>query len=319
MKKILSFCLCLLMIFNITPIKTFGSEEWSIEEIIRPQMEAFAKSIDQKNADGKAQDALISHGMFGGGKKLSVGKSSALTATIMNSELAKEYLTVICADLIKSVYDLEMEKIYTLGLISWRISGDRYYFYNFYDYNSSESFLNGKFSFPEDKFKYSGNYTYTTKSNSYDNSLELIAGGLHADIDIKIKERNESNIVYDFSVRFFDRFDFDTDNSSALEDLLGFIGMLLFEPFEWESKFNFQIEIPIEKPEENIIFGDFDGSGSVDVADAYFARLVSAKLVVPTEEQIALCDVDLDGRITAMDANIIRKYALGIIKELPVK
>jgi hypothetical protein len=120
-------------------------------------------------------------------------------------------------------------------------------------------------------------------------------------------------------VRFFDRFDFDTDNSTAIENLLGWVGMLLFEPFFWESKFSFQIEIPIEKPEENIVFGDSDGNGKVDVADAYFARLVAAKLVKPTEEQLAFCDVDSDGKITAIDANLIRKYAVGIIKELPVK
>ena len=109
-----------------------------------------------------------------------------------------------------------------------------------------------------------------------------------------------------------------SENGSAIENLLGFWGMLLFDPFEWESTFDFQIEIPIERPEENIVFGDSDGNGSVDVADAYFARLVAAKLVKPTEEQLAFCDVDSDGKITAIDANIIRKYALGIIKELPV-
>ena len=60
-------------------------------------------------------------------------------------------------------------------------------------------------------------------------------------------------------------------------------------------------------------------NGSVDVADAYFARLVAAKLVVPTEEQLAFCDVDSDGKITAIDANLIRKYALGIIDKLPTQ
>ena len=125
-------------------------------------------------------------------------------------------------------------------------------------------------------------------------------------------------IVYDINVIFWDVFDFSAENGSALEDLLGWVGLLLFEPYEWESKFSFQIEIPIEKPEENIVFGDSDGNGKVDVMDAYFARLVAAKLVKPTEEQLAFCDVDSDGKITAIDANIIRKFAAGIIKELPV-
>ena len=129
----------------------------------------------------------------------------------------------------------------------------------------------------------------------------------------------DDKITYNFNVALWDTFDFDTDNSTKLEDLLGWAGMLLFEPYEWESKFSFQIEIPIEKPEENIVFGDSDGNGSVDVMDAYFARLVAAKLVKPTEEQLAFCDVDSDGKITAIDANLIRKYALGIIDKLPIQ
>ena len=68
MKKIISVLICFLMIFNIFPVKTFA-EEQNLEEIIRPQVEAFAKSIDQKNANGKAQDTLITHGIGGNGKK----------------------------------------------------------------------------------------------------------------------------------------------------------------------------------------------------------------------------------------------------------
>jgi len=63
---------------------------------------------------------------------------------------------------------------------------------------------------------------------------------------------------------------------------------------------------------------DINLDGSVNVFDAYYARLVAAKLIKPTEEQLSVGDVDLDGKITAIDANIIRKYAVGIITELPV-
>ena len=46
------------MIFNIFPIRTFA-EEQNLEEIIRPQIEAFGKSIDQKNANGSARMLLF--------------------------------------------------------------------------------------------------------------------------------------------------------------------------------------------------------------------------------------------------------------------
>ena len=318
MKRLISLALCFLMIVNVLPVKAFAEEEQSLEEIIRPQIEAFAKSIDQKDADGKAQDILISHGISGGGKKLSVGKSSALTATLMNSELAKEFLTVFCAELIRSAEELNMNEIFGLGALFWQISGTNCYYYKLYDYNPVVSHnQNGEFTFPKDQLKKVGNI-YFDKTNGYDKSLKMLAGGVCSDIDLRISEIYDDKIIYDFSVTFMDVFNFDTDNSSTIEDLLGFIGMLLFNPYVWEAKCNFQIEIPIEKPEENKVFGDMDGSGNVDVMDAYFARLVAAGLAKPTDEQLMLCDVDSDGKITAIDANIIRKFAAGIIKSLPI-
>lgn len=319
MKKIISLALCFMMIFDIMPIKIFAAEEQSIEEIIRPQVEAFAKSIDQKNANGAAQDALISHGIGGNGKKLSVGKNHAITATLMNSELAKEYLTVLCAEMIETAYTLEMDKIYSLGAVFWNIKDENKYYINLYDYDAPVKLgKSGEFTFPKDYFEKIAMKSFE-KKNGYDETLKLIAGGVCVKVNIIESKIYDNKIIYAVNAVFMDIFNFDTDNSSTLEDILGFIGMLLFEPFEWESTFSFQIEIPIEKPEENIVFGDSDGNGNVDVMDAYFARLVAAKLVKPTEEQFAFCDVDLDGKITAMDANIIRKYALGIIDELPIR
>ena len=65
--------------------------------------------------------------------------------------------------------------------------------------------------------------------------------------------------------------------------------------------------------------GDLNLDGAVDVKDVFYARLVAAKLIKPTDEQLTVGDVDSDGKITAIDANIIRKYSLGIITELPVQ
>ncbi len=64
--------------------------------------------------------------------------------------------------------------------------------------------------------------------------------------------------------------------------------------------------------------GDINLDGEVNVKDAYYARLVAAKLIKPTGEQLLVGDVDLDGRITALDANIIRKFVAKIIETLPV-
>lgn len=63
--------------------------------------------------------------------------------------------------------------------------------------------------------------------------------------------------------------------------------------------------------------GDLNLDGAVDIEDAYYARLVSAKLIKPTGQQLLLGDVDGDGKITAADANYIRRFAVGIIDEFP--
>ena len=178
MKKIISVLICFLMIFNIFPVKTFA-EEQNLEEIIRPQVEAFAKSIDQKNADGAAQDALISHGIKGNGKKLSVGKSHALTATLMNSELVKEYLTVVCSELVNATKELEKKDLYGLGNVTWKIKTDSYYFCVFYDYNISLKDLENED--PHTDFKRIEKKSFKPK-NSYDKTLEVIAGGTGTEI-----------------------------------------------------------------------------------------------------------------------------------------
>ena len=63
---------------------------------------------------------------------------------------------------------------------------------------------------------------------------------------------------------------------------------------------------------------DINGDGETDVLDVYYLRLVAAKLISVSAEDIEIADVDGDGKLTAIDANILRKYIAGIITELPV-
>ena len=74
-----------------------------------------------------------------------------------------------------------------------------------------------------------------------------------------------------------------------------------------------------EIPPKGYKLGDINLDGEINVMDAYYARLVAAKLVDPTEEQMVLGDVDGDGKITAVDANYIRKFAVNIIKSFPIE
>ena len=117
--------------------------------------------------------------------------------------------------------------------------------------------------------------------------------------------------------------------SKQISDILGKdFKIISAETTDFVSSGNFDISIVIQygySIKQTVIeirnypFADLNLDGAVDVKDVYTARLISAKLLFPTEEQIALGDVDLDGKITAIDANIIRKYLAGIIESLPVQ
>ena len=61
--------------------------------------------------------------------------------------------------------------------------------------------------------------------------------------------------------------------------------------------------------------GDFDKDGEITVADALRALRIAAKLVVPTEEDLAIGDVDNDGGITVADALKILRVAAKLISE----
>ena len=59
--------------------------------------------------------------------------------------------------------------------------------------------------------------------------------------------------------------------------------------------------------------GDMDGDGEITVSDALKALRIAAKLVNPTEEDIAIGDVDGDGEITVADALKILRVAAKLI------
>ncbi len=65
--------------------------------------------------------------------------------------------------------------------------------------------------------------------------------------------------------------------------------------------------------------GDVNSDGKIDIMDAYYLRLVAARLIMATDYQSYVGDVDGDEKITAIDANLIRKLAVKIINKFPVE
>ncbi|MBQ2794464.1 MAG: dockerin type I repeat-containing protein [Oscillospiraceae bacterium] len=327
-----------------------ASAEKSLEEIIRPQIEAYAKSIDQKDANKKAQDALLGHGMRGKGKKLSVGESHAITATLMNSELTKYYLAKVCAMLIETANEQNIDKMYSVCGNIWKINSKNSYQIFIYDYDATNIYDSyGYVSVPNDFIKCVRRIEYN-KSNAYDDSLELLAGETSIETDIKQIEICEDKIVYEVSNWVHDKFDFSAENGSSLENLLGFIGLLLFNPFEWESKFSFQIEVPndCEHSYESVVtkstctekgsvtytctlcgysyteeiaakdhsLGEWSVYAKPTVGKAGEERRTCANCDYYESKEIAAYrygDVNCDGKVNTVDANYVRRYSAGLL------
>ena len=199
----------------------------SVEEQIR----AFAKSINQLNAIDSAAIALAKHGMTGGGKKLSVGKSHELTATLMNSEVVQSALTTVCTKSIECARIFGEKTLYLDLHCGWNTFG--YYYEIFQDPRKNIEEVVLKIA------PFEG-----IPGNNYDESLVWIAGSIAADMEIKPQTVTEDTITYNVEVRFWDRFDFSTSSNSSFKNLISGIGALMFREFDWESTVTFELTVP---------------------------------------------------------------------------
>lgn len=70
---------------------------------------------------------------------------------------------------------------------------------------------------------------------------------------------------------------------------------------------------------EGFIYGDVNNDGKINVLDANLIRRYSAKLVEFTDDQLAAADVDGNGKVNVLDANLVRRYAAKLIDKFPVE
>ena len=63
----------------------------------------------------------------------------------------------------------------------------------------------------------------------------------------------------------------------------------------------------------DIMFGDLNGDGKINVLDANLVRRYAAKLSELNEKQMVAADVSGDGKVNVLDANLIRRYAAKLI------
>ncbi|MBR3935796.1 MAG: dockerin type I repeat-containing protein, partial [Oscillospiraceae bacterium] len=66
-------------------------------------------------------------------------------------------------------------------------------------------------------------------------------------------------------------------------------------------------------------YGDVNEDGEIDVMDANIVRRYAVKLVDLSEKQMEAADVSGDGKVNVIDANLIRRYVAKLLSEFPVE
>ena len=209
----------------------------SIEEQIR----SFAKSINQKNADDTAAKALAKHGLSGGGKKLSVGKSHALTATLWNSELLQVVLIESCAPTIETMQNLKLKELnYVHGYVVWGVWEGSWGKTNY----EVRQYSSNQYTMPNIEYEIVSGLMHSSKANAYDKSLEWMVSHAFITLTFRLVQVTDNEMTYQVTCEVEDRFDFDTSQGSGFGNLISGLAALFFREFDWESKVDFQLKVP---------------------------------------------------------------------------
>ena len=245
-KQFYSFLMALVMLWSAVPIFVLpicaedvvqaAVTEDDLRAAVEQQIRAFAKSINQSGADDAAAKALAKHGLSGGGKKLSVGKSHALTATLWNSEMMQQAMTETCAATAKYIQSMDLKDFsYVHGWCIW--NGSQSY-YDLATYISADT------EYANRDFRFVHCEPYSGKRNSYDQSLDWMAGTTIVKVSFKQKKISATEITYEVVCTVSDRFDFSTSSNSGFKNLISGLAALLFREFDWESKVTFELTVP---------------------------------------------------------------------------
>ena len=237
LRRTVALLLALVLTAALFPLPTAHAvEKDEIYTAVEEQVRAFADSIDQKDAVNSAAKALAKHGMTKGGKKLSMGKSHALTATLLNSELLQLALIEGCTSGIHAMQTLGRSSLpNSYGVCAWRGANESSYSL-FSGVSGGRGHANRDIRLIHEPF--SGTL------NSYDNALEWMAAVTDVNLVMERTKVTAEKAVYEVTCTVTDRFDFDTSKTSGFKKLISGIGALLFKEFDWESTVSFELTVP---------------------------------------------------------------------------
>ena len=237
----LAFVMALQMAAAVLPVQVSAEEATAqaadtLYAAIEKQIRDYAKSINRADADDEAAWALAKHGVGGSGKKLSVGKSHALTATLMNSELGLATVLRGCAMGIRVMQQLGRESVFDDGGCNWGTSPMNY----------STTIYPSADTSGLDALNSTGFTVFTGKTNAYDSSLAWMAASTEVHSTITREQVTDDAITYKVSVKFEDRFDFSTGSGSVPKDIASLLGSVLFKEFDWVATAEFSVTVPNE-------------------------------------------------------------------------
>ena len=234
-RRLLALILILVTILSplsITQAQAAGPETAAS---VKEQIRAYARSINQSRADENAATDLALHGIRGKGKTLTMGPSSPLAATLVNSEIFQNGFAIIFADIINTMQRLDLESLPGVSLsFGWYGASSTYGGY----------ILTDTGEYPDNLDWAVTAETYTGTRNASDDSLEWMVGGCEGSATIECIRNSGTEKTYSVTITFEDRFDFSTANSAGFKKILSAIGMRLFREFDWTCTVSTELTVP---------------------------------------------------------------------------
>ena len=239
LKRMIALLLTLILVLGMVPASMAAeSTRTDLEKSIEKQIRAFADSIDQPKADETAAMILATHGITGGGKKLSAGKNHSLTVTILNSEVAQQMLTSVLSQSIQLMQQSDCSYLaYVIGRCDWH--GNESGYSAMQSENKEIDFNNYICRILEMMYVSSGR-------NSYDNSLDWMVG--HSEFNCTLERIfvTASEAVYRLNLTLYDRFDFSTASNAGFKKFMSGLGEIMFNEYDWDVTFSLDVTVPYE-------------------------------------------------------------------------
>ena len=249
-KRLLALALSLVLLAGLFP-EAVRAEERQVSELenrVEKQIRAYVDSVDQSKAEETAAMTLATHGIFGGGRKLTLNEKDALTAMMLNSELLQTTLIEGCMTAIQNMQNFGLTAVnYVYGGITWGLwPGDwdgaarSNYYLNLYSNSQHDTPMKTEdldrriaFGFMPQK-----------QANSYDDALSWMVSFASLQLQLQVTQVTEQEATYQITLLVTDRFDFHTASNGGFDQFVSGFGDFMFREFDWSATITFPVTVP---------------------------------------------------------------------------